>query len=172
MIPSTKRLGLLFAGCLVSLALAEPASAFTPKMLAASQQFESSKGWYYTDLVNCAGTEAAIADQPLQIFASNYLQYPANGDCGGIPVFKNAQVGDLAVKWVLQVTSQLANGWSKCKERAWDYNDTATSYMDVVKQWDTLPCGHGLYRAKSVAKYNKNGTWHQGSQTTASINKS
>lgn len=166
-----KLVGLLIAG-VVALGVAAPAGAFpTESTLLAGQQFESSKGWYFTDLVNCAGTEAAIADQPLQIFASNYLQYPVGGECGGTPVWKNAQVGDFAVKWVLQFASQLG-GWSKCKERGWDYNNTATSYMDVTNQWSTLPCGHGLYRAKSVAKYNKNGTWHQGSRTTAAINKS
>jgi hypothetical protein len=134
--------------------------------LAASQQFESQQGTFFQDLFNCAGNEAAIADQPLQIFASVYLAFPNFGCL--YP--KNAGTGDLKVKWVLQFASQFG-GWNKCAERAWKSNDSSTSYMDTVKQWDNLPCGHGLYRAKGYGKFYKNGTWHQGIQTTASINK-
>jgi hypothetical protein len=35
---------------------------------------------------------AAIADQPLQVYASNYFQFPTNGSCNSaLPAPKNAQ---------------------------------------------------------------------------------
>jgi hypothetical protein len=174
MTPRTKTLGLLFVACLASLALAGPASAITLKPMLASQQFEQASKWYYSDRVNCAGTEAAIANQPLQVSAEAYLQYPdpTGGGCGGaFPAPKNAGTGDMAVKWVLQHAAPNTLSFSNCKQGAWNYNSSATSYMQVTKQWsDPTPCGPGLYRAKSVAKYRTgDNVWHQGSVTTASI---
>lgn len=160
-------LGVAIVACLTYAGQASAAfQAAAPFQAAAGQQFESQKGWFFVDLFNCAGNEAAIADQPLQIFASVYLEYP-NAGCS---VPKNAGAGDLRVKWTLQVKG-VREDWTNCESRSWKYNGSATSYMDVSKQWSGLPCGHALYRAVGRAGFLKNGTWHVGVQTTASINK-
>ena len=162
---------IVFAAIVAALWVASNGQASTIATMQASQQFESSKGWYYSTLVSCAGTEAAVADQPMQVFASNYFQFAVGGTCGGaVPAPKNAQAGDLAVRWILQHAPPNTTNFSKCKDRAWDYNNTATWYMDVTKQFSGLPCGSGFYRAVSKAKYRDgNNVWHHGSQTTGKI---
>lgn len=134
--------------------------------VAANQQFESSKGWYFTNLVLCAGQEAAIADQPLQVYASSYTLFPVNGDCGGLPAPISKDIG---VKWVLQVSNDLGIHWSNCRAGDWAY--AHTSFMDRSHSWSgTPPCGNSkFYRAKGFAKVKYNGSWHQGSRHTKSI---
>lgn len=168
---STATLVVLAALAIVPNASAEIGYGIPFGKAAAAQQFESSKGWYFSSTVTCAGTEAAVADQPLQVFASNYTQFAVSGQCGGpLPVPKNTQAGDLAVKWVLEHAAPNTTNFSNCRDRAWKYNSSATSYMDATAQFSGLPCGGGLYRTKSVAKWRDgNNVWHQGSRTTQAI---
>ena len=94
---------IVFAAIVAALWVASSGKASTIATMLASQQFESSKGYYYSTIVTCVGTESAIADQPLQVYASNWKEFATGGACGGFPpIWSNAGPGDLAVKWVLQ----------------------------------------------------------------------
>jgi hypothetical protein len=174
----TRRILFKLAGALLivgALVYASPADARTDgsndwrpyaanAKVAADQQFDSTKGFYFTNNVLCAGQEAAIADQPLQVYASSYTLFPVNGSCSGFPAPVSK---DIAVKWVLQVSS-FGGPWSNCRSGSWNY--AHTSFMDRSNSWNSAPCGGGkFYRTKGLAKVKFNGTWHQGSRATQGI---
>jgi hypothetical protein len=148
----------------LALAVVGSAEAWVPTT--ASQQFEQTKGMFYTGDV-CAGVTSAIADQPLQIFADVYTQFSISNACTGFA--KNTSAGDLAVKWELD---HWEGGiiWLVCRDSDWKVNTGSTSYMSMSKQWDgSHPCGSGRYRARTRGKVHTDSGWHKGFRQTSSI---
>lgn len=158
------------------LTVVSPASAFPMEhsKLAAGQQFQQASDWFFHNINNCAGTEGAIADGPLQVSAEVYLQFPAPSDGGcGFSYPKNANSGDLGVRWVLQRAAPNSTNFNKCEERQGWFTNSGykTSYMQIFRQWgDQTPCGEGQYRVRSYGRYRtSDNVWHSGGVTTRSI---
>jgi hypothetical protein len=150
----------------VIVALLAFASEAGAHLSVSAQNLETSKGWFYTTNV-CAGQEAALADEPPQIYASAFAQLVFKGVCSGI--WTNIPTGDLAVKWKLYKLVQGVK-WMLCRERVWDYNNTPTSFMDVSRQWkDGAPCGTGWYNNKALAKVRDGGIWHTGRRWSGKV---
>lgn len=157
--------GGVLVAIVVCLVVASEANAMPARNTRIAQNFSSTKGYYYVGDI-CFGGEAAIADQPPQLYVSAYTA----GIPFGCVLAKNVPAGALGLKWEVWWWSTWSNAWVRCRTSEWRFNASATSYMKRSKQWTNgAPCGSHWYNTRAFGKLTFNGTTHKGKRWSGKV---